>query len=394
MKHLRILPWSIAPVLAFALMMGAAQTSIHPKPVNESIHSAGGQQPGPDDCPQQPGPSTTCQVKTDKKTVAIYLHGLMVGRFQRGNKRFELGVVKRAIDHRFAFNLFDVDDNKLIKPSCNLENVLKGNKKNWVFEIQAGNSKEPIEPLVPYESGPEPSHKACIPPSNKEDYRHILNIEKDMHTGRLGRFKRPFNPVFYFKNGTVKTASLTDCLKAQMVERDKVECASDIGQIAEVVKVVITLKRGQKLVLRTEDNSIILWENENTKDEGEIEGRVLNLPWSPLPCSTCYLEKSYECMFTCLPTHANSINHDPANGSNLPNATDPNEPEGPPATHFQYYYSLVFQKNRPDRFELINPKPSQEILDPADREYKTTVSPYLCGMVLVNKDSSPIKVKN
>lgn len=389
MKHLRILPWPIASVLAFALMMGAAQTSIYSKAAIEPI----GQQPGPDDCPPQPGPGTTCQVKTDKKTVTIYLHGLMVGRFQGGsNKRFELGVVKRAIDHSFVFNLFD--GQAVIKPACNLESMLKGNKKNWVFEIQAGTSKEPIEPLVPYECGPEPSHKACIPPSNKEDYRNILNIEKDMHTSGLGRFKRPFNPVFYFKNGTVKTASLTDCLKAQMVERDKVECAQDIGQIAEVVKVVITLKKNQKLVLRTEDNSIVLWENENTKDKGEIEGRVLNLPWSPRPCSTCYLKEPYKCMFTCFTTHPNSVNHGPANSSNLPNATDLNEPEESPATHFQYYYSLVFQKNRPDRFELINPKPlSRETLERADLESKATVSPYLCGMVLVNKGSSPIKVK-
>lgn len=58
-----------------------------------------------------------------------------------------------------------------------------------------------------------------------------------------------------------------------------------------------------------------------------------------------------------------------------------------PATHFQFYYFLVFNKNRDKRFELKRESSACLQVKTGKDIRPDTLPPYRCGMVVV-KDSS------
>lgn len=314
---------------------------------------------------------------TRAKKATIFLHGLMVGRYKEGNtkkRRFELGVVKRVPEHKFGFNVY--------LPGGVCEHIDVPKKSRWIFEVQRGGAPIPRDIQM---------YRPSRPDVENSDF--ILNIEQ-LHTQTLDRFKKPFSRIFYFHNGIVKTECLTDPLQVVKADADVEGTPSEIGAIAEVVGVEIVLNPGEQLVCKNlDDPAVKLWVNDYDSS-GEVEGRLINLPpdHKPIvdPCKVSYREYATTCpdgithqrerlsVFLAKFDRKAKIAKAPATSRVDSDVENP--------THFQFYYYLVFKKDRPDRFELINPTPKCYELTNDKDEVIMTVPPYRCGMVLVRAD--------
>jgi hypothetical protein len=252
--------------------------------------------------------------------------------------------------------MFNVNVDGKIDMSSNCASKEIKRKGEWVFEVRSANGRPTARTII-------------MPPTT---YGPILNIEENLHGSRLRRFKRPFKPVFYFHNGTVTTQCRTLNLCAQRVERKGRDERIGIGSIAEVIKISIVLELGQKLVLFQPGTNPerVIWENSyNGATEGDdsAEGRILNLSYDHKNEATMR-EAPYDCNCETYPSEVE----------------EPEVPEDRPATDFQLYYSLVFKKDRADRFELINP--SNECKTEMYLDHKSSVPPYKCGMMLVSSE--------
>jgi hypothetical protein len=330
------------------------------------------------------GPLMECVPKhtTKANKVTVFLHGLMVGyMFKEGNDKkaqFEVGIVKRAPDHQFAFHVYSPSDGH-----CEEICVPELSKKTkWVFEVQKDGS--PISRNI-----------ARYQPSglDLQDYKYILPIE-DLHKKKLERFKKTSKQIFYFRNGIVKSESLTSVLYVNKPDGD-VETPARWGPIAEVVGVEVVLRPGERLVCSNlDDPRRILWVNE-WASSGEVEGRLTNLPpdhqRSVDPCTVPYLRYATPCadrtkkaipVSDFLALFNNVGTSDKALETRQLSSGDRNP------THFQFYYYLMFKVDIPDRFELINQTPPvcYEVIGDKVNAVVATVPPYRCGMVLVSFD--------
>lgn len=401
MKLTRILPRFVASILVFALMATAAQTNTHNQSANEPTLTAQGQETGTERC-------TT--VTTSGRLVTVFIQGLIVGRYKGGKKkRFEVGIIKRAPGHEFTFNVY--------AGGTECYPIVIPKKTNWIFQVKRGSELVPrnIRMWPPQGSRLQENNTSQKRIPELEDSNYILNMEGDkLHNGKVDRYKKSFNRCFHFYHGDIISEVVTVPLQAKKVDADQVGGTwKDIGPIAEVVGVEILLNPGEQLVLSKEDGSCVLWQN-NYSATGEVEGRILNLPshnWHRLDyCKTGYRNYAQECppglqhceldlsQFLQLFSAQNK-------GQIVPQSEDDDDVK---PTDFQQYYYLVFQKDRPDRFELKNPRyptflcqPEQKtpgpfcifIVGKDDKGKKvviTTAPPYMCGMALVRSNSDGI----
>jgi hypothetical protein len=337
MKLSRTLPRLMASGLALALMLTAAQKS------SSSKTNAGGPPPS------SQKPQNAAEARQQKpKIVTVILHGLMIGR-NKEDKRFELGIVQDAVDHKFVHTLY------VPKKGC--KPILLDNGRTWEFEVRnIGGGPIPRNIRVPH-----------------EDYSHILNIEDELQKGRIPRRSDAFGSVFYFYNGEVKTHTPTVCLCAK---KRSEATAKPIGSIAEVAMVEITVDSGQELVLKklNDPEKVPLRRSfDEIADAGE-EIRLLNLPFKHGEVDDC--EKAYD------PVEKECTR-------SLDRALCPSEGKVDCSTlkfsptHYQFYYYEVFDKKKRDRFELGNPY-GDECFTATFRGRPRGVPPYRCGMVLIS----------
>jgi hypothetical protein len=399
MRIARIWPRFIALISVFALMITGAQPNVILKQhADGQDHSMQEMKKIDTDL----GP-----VRTQANSVTIFLHGLMVGRYKKGgkkSKRFELGIIKRAPQHVFSFSVYSKSS-----PKCTdiTEDVKKG---NWVFEVRDDQGSIARDISMWSSNANSSSSKTTDAEKLLEqsyDSKYILNIEgPKFHKGKVDRYKKPFKRVFYFHNGTIRTVCPTFCLEKRRLETE--EGWKNIGPMAEVVGVDITLRAGQRLVLRSEkDERKVLWENSYKCDPSDpkcgeaandrVEGRVLNLSGKSPNCC----DKDYTCEscatrgynYTPIPARDLSkslediiCNHTP------PPLPEANEEEGEP-TDFQLYYYMVFKIDRMKRFELRKHKDNKSLilsLETPKPKQIACIPPYRCGMVLV--DSGKIDI--
>jgi hypothetical protein len=409
MKFSRTLPRLLAALLVFTLMVSTAQTNIlKKKDATEPIQSASDQKViKPKDLPY----------KTKGKKITVILHGLMVGRLKNGDdKRLEVGVVKRAPEHNFSFEVYEG------KKGCTTIEIPR--KGNWVFEVRDDkNVQIPRDIKMPPISKPALDNKSSAAARLNQvldDPETILNIEgDDLHDDtNMGRYKRPFKQVFYFHNGTVSPQCTTVPIEAKRIERNKAKDWYGIGSIAEVVGIEITLEqKDHRLVLRNEENECeVIWYNNNDNDTGEVEGRILNLKPAHHKegcCKKKYKEVCCECPNntpTCkvdiedFLKYLSSISSRDVSLKDLFRGCDQKlqqaeaeaesvkEDEDMPATDFQQYYYLVFKGDRTDRFELRVQRKCLIITDKTAGDVGiATIPPYRCGMVFVEEGSKEIK---
>ncbi|MFP5264830.1 MAG: hypothetical protein ACLGJB_23320 [Blastocatellia bacterium] len=348
MKVSRAYPPSIAAALVFALMATAARTGDRPEvKAAEQIGSARQR--------EETKTSRPRTVVTRGKTATVILHGLMVGRFKEkkdgiSDMRFDVGVVRRAPGHRFSFsvygNPYDCASEAVVKSEIKLDS------NTYDFEL-VGKSGRTLPSSI----------KKYLPPkstgnSQYEAYNNILDVEGQLHPKDLKIYKNAFSHVFYFHAGDVKTRCSTGHIEALRKEGEASEQSQatvKMTTMAEVVEVDVTLSGEQSLVLKNKDGEVI-WRHEYCPEGGKAEARLLNLPRSHkeeregLPARF----KDYECI-----------------------CSDDYEMRDEP-TDFQLYYYLVFDVDRPDRFELIN---TDECVK---HPLKVTTPPYKCGMVRVD----------
>jgi hypothetical protein len=364
MKLYPVHPHLITSALAFALMASAAQTGGRPKSNAQGPIRSAQQNQGQK---QQDGPVTT-----RGKNVSVFLHGLMVGRYKRrGMKRFEVGIVGRAPHHKFSFSVYS--DGKCPGSETHAD-ISIDRKTTWRFEIEKDN--HPVERDV----------------AMAEDTKYILDVEGEkIHNGKINRYKKAFNRVFYFHNGKVKVKCLTLPLRVKKVESEIEGTATDVGTIAEVVEVGFDQRaEGESLVLKNEDTGQVLWRHYFC-NSGEAHARLLNL--EPAHEDTVNNRNAAYAGYCCVCPPGSKIivvekfedfNKFLSDRGKARQASSSDE-EDP--TDFQQYYYLVFKKDRPDRFELLNDNICVIVKEksPSGVVCIQTTPPYKCGMVLVNK---------
>lgn len=370
MKTAYRLYYLLAPVLVFALAATAAKTSSQPmnnakeatrversEEVNEGAH-----------LPNQGG----------EKTITVILHGLMVGRHKQeeDDKRFEVGIVKGAEDHQFSLSYYTGG-----QQGC--QTIQIDNKRELVFEVRRGNQGVARD-IDMWHWHPEASPSCDNDPL--KDSKFILNVEGDkLHNVEVARhrnpFKKKFQQIFYFHNGKVKTHTPTVRLLAK---RPKEDC-QDIGPIAEVAMVEIKVNDGEQLVLtkrkekKNDPAPNPLWSVPYNEIKDGAEVRLLNLPpehgHEVNDCTKAYDGAPPKCT-TKMPIDLDRF-------LSVQAASQVDCGELTP-THFQFYYRLVFRKNKGERFELKNPHVGCYEVKKGN-ETVATVPPYRCGMVLVSK---------
>ena len=173
--------------------------------------------------------------------------------------------------HNFTF---DVSDDT--KASYESVKVPKG---NWIFEVRDKNN----QPLKNRTIQLWPPAGKAKEEDKAHDSSYIMRVEgKNFHENKkLKRYKKPFNKVFYFHYGDVKSECLTMPLLNRQQEKEGNNCWKDIGKIAEIVGVEITLPQDTSLVLVKEKKNKsgdedILWKN-TWKDGVAAEARILNV---------------------------------------------------------------------------------------------------------------------
>lgn len=369
MRLARTLPRFMTLILVFALMITAAQTN-----ALQRRHR------GEKTRPAQRATDCT-MITTYGKKVSVYLHGVMIGRNKTtGDKRFELGVVKRVPGHKFDFSVYVKGERVCRTEGRRCAKRLKEGK-TWIFEVikYDGKVSNDIE-MWTAEAAPAARDKERLMTVDEaRDSRYILNIE-DLHGGKLPRYNKPFKPVFYFHSGKVKTKCFTNPIIARRIENQSAGPGESFERIAEVVEVEFELKQtGDRLVLReASDPTKVLWQH-CYKPSGEAEGRVLNLNPDP-ESSAYYCRNRYDC--DCdkrFSTHKMAQEEDPED-------SDP--------TDFQNYYYLVFDVDRLERFELINTMTTcgkLKLIDKQGNIIKMAPPPHKCGMGLVRSGSDPIE---
>jgi hypothetical protein len=380
----------VASILVLVLVVTAAQTNILPaKNWDTPMLSTATLELGESEEPTH---------VTEGKNVTIFLHGLMVGRYQAGDnstKSFELGIVKRVPGHEFDFNVY-VAGQKKCKP---ISIPKRKGMNHFIFEVRKNDVAIPRD-IQMWDSTNQlgKTSETSTSLAMFEDSDRILNIE-DLHSTsarkELSRYDNAFNRFFYFHNGKVKAETVTDPLEIYKGDADDSEQGERPKKIiAEVVGVEITLEPDQELVLWNADTGSVKWRNKYSPKT--VEGRILNLPTDhKAPCC----KSSYiSCATQCPPRVRHKLiplkdflqllaSNNVANRSSRAIA-DEQIP-----THFQNYYYLVFDVNRPLRFELNNPDPvcyrvvqnGGKVRNRNDGGVGTmTVPPYRCGMVLIN----------
>jgi hypothetical protein len=347
MKVSRACPPSIATVMVFALMATAARTGDRPE-----VKAA--EQVRPARQREEPKKSPPRTVVTRGQTASVILHGLMVGRFKEkkdeiSDMRFEVGVVRRARGHRFSFSVSGNQNQCGSTRVSQSEIKLDGGAYDFELLDKDGHAlPSSIKKYLPHKSNED---------SEYQTYENILDVESKLHPVGLKRYKNAFSHVFYLYAGEVKTLCSTGRIEALREEggpAGQAQAHIKINAMAEVVAVEITLHPDQSLVLRNREGEV-LWRHEYCPKGGKAEAWLLNL----LPSSHRALAgkgtrfKYYGC--TC---------------------SDVEETPGEP-TDFQLYYYLVFDVDRPDRFELAN-------IDGCAKRGNKTTPPYKCGMVRVD----------
>ncbi len=367
MKLSRTMPCLVACVLICILMMTAAQTnSLTAEGDSEVNRSEPQTQPAAEDC-------------SSGKIVTVILHGLMVGRMRKKDK-FEVGIVKRAPYHKLNLTVYTPGDQTHPASCTPIDRELLS--KNMVFELRTDPGNRDIDKNI------KPYHSSALEgPEWAADYNRILNIEE-----REGikqpidvRFKQTFKPIFRFHHGLVKADLLTVALKAKQVEAEPLpDFWTCIGSIAEVAKVEICVSPGQALVLRHNgdiNNPVKKLTYDQIRPGTEI--RLVNLPPYHTDERADCCKPYKDCLCPCVEPMPEKEFLQAQKGPAI--ASLPGDDQLEP-THFQYYYYLAFDIDRPKRYEL---KTSQDVVG-CCREVKrgevviTTVPPYRCGMVLIN----------
>lgn len=325
---------------------------------------------------------TDC-VHTWGSKVTILLHGLMVGYYKK-NDIFEIGTVKRAPDHKSSLTV-SASSECPEHPYPSAEIALD-RKTTYRFELKKGNKiKDPDIKKWDPTQGPYCGDTGRL--QKLQDAKYILNMD-DLHgSGHVKRYKKPFDKIFYFRNGRIMTKCLTRPISAVQVESEEPQTPTPPKNLAEVVQVQICLESDESLALINEKTNDVLWEHVYCGNGG-TEATLLNLrpehddeeygPHSECcvcpPKSQIKFSKSLDDLFEVVFDAANM-------GSTL--QSDPI-----PTTDFQMYYYLVFKKDIPDRYELIGPSDCYVYKEraPGGEVCIVTVPPYRCGMLLV-KDS-------
>lgn len=374
MKPSRRIPCFVAAILVLVLVVTASQTNFANENASKEERSAS--------APHTKTTVADCSSATPPgKIVTIVLHGLMVGRLQKkgSDKRFEVGIVKRAPGHTFSLTKY------VPRPDiCETIRIPENPEKALVVELRTADNNEIEHDIKPLRTG-----APAGTPEWSADYDRILNIEEreGIKQSIRVRYKQTFKPIFRFHHGTVKTRYVTVPLFAKQVEA--VPLPSDwkpIDSIAEVAAIDVCVREGQRLVLRdknrTDPRSYWLDLSYDSIRAG-TEIRVLNLPADhegpAIECCRPYDEK---CICSCYEDMKQDEFLSLQEAKRIDSRSGDDEL---PPTHFQNYYYLAFNKDRPERYEL-----KTELVIRCCKHVRLlsetifTVPPYRCGMVLIN----------
>lgn len=403
MKHTRLLPCLLACLLVFTSTITVVKPDTNsPESLTEPALSA-------QDHPAAQHITADGAITTTGSCVTIFLHGLMVGHYNKDDKNFKLGVVKNALGHNFDFNVFVPGAHPI------LYRIPLPDKGKWVFEVKDRKGK-------PIESATKPAKTSIASSQCDEasfsdipefrDSDHILDVEVDLHNERLGRrgglFGNPFSRIFRFHNvdpDHIKTEVMTRNIHFLNLETGDEDIQHHPPKaIAEVAGIEFNLSSDQQLVMTEKKSGKVIWTNVYGENTG-VEGRIIHLPHDPayevsygkmpykMAASTvCPITKTIslskflklyfpELLDKYFPELKQAASLASAETEPIPSKCVPNG-----ETHFQLYYQLVFDVEHKKRFELCNEYPYCLKLED-DRKNKSTtfektVPPYRCGIVL------------
>lgn len=301
-------------------------------------------------------PAQVSPIESRGRKITIFFHGLMVGRYKPGKRRFQAGIVTEG-GHVFSLQVWNGSGNPI---TINVD-------PNELYVIQVlEKDGEPSEsPLIPYESHGEIFNRMnaefMADDEKSQDYRYAADIEGlGLHNVKKKRRSNPFSRVFHVFNGVLKSK----CLTGTVIERKPPnEAWTSYGYIAEILGVEFTLLPLQTLVLRKKDKSQVLWRCTYRSDGRDVEVRALNLPKEGIKKS---IGKGY--LGTACVCGESSYNRD--------------KRHDPPDYHFQLYYKNVIDVPETERFRL-RPQ-SVRCVGPR------AVFPYQCGMILQGKTKDDI----
>jgi len=266
--------------------------------------------------------------------LTVTLHGLMVIRFDEGQRLIEVGILQGIPGHEFEV----VTSGHTIP---DVKTYLGDAHKVWRLEVANIKMSSVREDAGLFYTG---SFDRRNPKGNGSDYRWTTDLESDEFYGReIEMYSGMLNPIIHITSGTLST----QCQTFFLDKKQGSDSFQPFGYVAEIMAVTIPIREEEQAVMKVADTGREIFRfdyNSGTKFNVEIN----NLP----------------------PHHGDGMGH-------------PSE-----ATHFQNYY-LLFPNHPSQRFEFKNDRETGE--DPIYMcPTLKTPDPFICGSTFLGKRKTPL----